>query len=1049
MLPLKISTLGGLSIQRGDEPVRGFISRKVEALLVYLAYERREHPRELLATLLWEDQTQMRAMANLRMALSNLQSELPHYLIVTRQTAMINPQSPCWLDALELSNMLKSTGDRLTGASARQLETALELYKGEFLAGFHLRDSGNFEGWMVLEAERLRGKVLEALKLLSRDALDHSAYAAGINYAQRVLALDPLAEDTHRTLMLLLARSGQRTAALAQYETCVRLLREELDVAPEPETTRIYSQLQTEHKTGIHTVEKTAIRLPIPATPFIDRPTELGQITERFANPDCRLLTIVGPGGIGKTRLALQAAAEHAHEFRDGVYFVPLVSVESGSFLPVEIASVLHLSLQGIVQPREELIAYLATREILLLLDNFEHLVESTDLLTDILSRSPGVRILVTSREWLNVQQEWVLSIGGMNYPEIADASAADYNAVQLFVSCAQRVRPRFSLDEELDSVVSICQLVEGMPLSIELAAAWLRVIPASEIAQQINLKFLATTARDMPDRHRSVDAVFEYSWKQLADDEAQTLMRLSVFKGPFDRTAAQQVAGATVRILASLIEKSLIRLVNEAYYDIHELLRQYAFSQLNNAGEATSTQDRLLTYYADLTSSHVGPLPGSSQTEWLNRLEQEHDNLRTALGWALSRETPEMQDAGLKLGAAIWEFWLMRGYITEGRQWLERLLAVTQGTVSKVRGAITQGAGKLAWVQGEPDRAETMHLEGLRIGRAIGDQSEIGGSLNNLGLIAWGRGDFAAATNYFDQALAACREANDIPGTASVLAYFSRLLQDEGAYSEALTCSEEAWGIFKDLDDLQGMAYVLINLGVMTYDQGDWERARSIEEEALTLARQLGDPRIIGAALQALGQIVLDLGDTMWAHTYLEECLQLVTQVGDRLYTGLVKISLSWLALRENRLGDARSLISESLNVFRTLKAASFLGQACLTQGAIRQAAGSFKPAADAYRQGLTTLFEVGNRQKIVLGLFHLSDVTAKQDNFVRAATLLGAADRLAEHLELHLPDQASIVDRDGLRSCLSPDDFTQAVQQGAQMDASALMAYVALADS
>jgi predicted ATPase/Tfp pilus assembly protein PilF len=702
--------------------------------------------------------------------------------------------------------------------------------------------------------------------------------------------------------------------------------------------------------------EKPTIRLPIPATPFIERPVELQQIAERLDNPACRLLSIVGPGGIGKTRLALKAAAEYAHAYRDGVYFVSLVSVQSDSFLPVEIAGVLHFTLQGIAHPRDELIGYLTNREMLLVLDNFEHLIKSADLIIDILNRAPGVRILVTSREWLNIQHEWVLPIGGMAYPAEASADAARYSAVQLFVSCAQRVRPRFSLDEELDSVVKICQLVEGMPLSIELAAAWLRVISASEIAQQMSLKFLTSTVRDIPERHRSVQTIFDYSWNLLSGDEARALTKLSVFKGPFDRAAASQVAGATVLVLASLIEKSLIRLVNENYYDIHELLRQYAFNQLAEAGEVTATQSAHLDYYVALTADLDSQIHGRQQTKWLDRLEQEHDNLRTALDWALEQETQAAREAGLALGASLWEFWLMRGHIGEGRQWLERLLGATEGAVSLARGAATQGAGYLAWIQGESDHAEALHQEGLAIRRALDDEAGMGGSLSNLGVVAWSRGDFEAADMYYDQALTARRNVNDQLGAASVLTNLSLLRHDQNADTEAVACAEEAGAIFQALDDLQGIVHSQSNLGAMAYDRGDWEGARSIQEKALNLARQLGDQRVIGVLLENLGQTLIESGEYALAHNALEDSLNLVSQVGDRSHVGLVKKNLALLALREGRLEDAQALIDESLAILRAMKAEVFLEQAHIIWEAIQRVCANEQSAPGFYRESLLT---------------------------------------------------------------------------------------------
>lgn len=531
MLPLKISTFGGLSIQRGDQVISGFISRKVDALLVYLALERREHPRELVAELLWNDLLQARAMANLRMVLSSLQSQLADYILVTRQTVMIDPHSPVWLDTIELETSLKETEGELTRSAVRILEAALDLYRGEFLAGFHLREAHGFESWMVQQAQRLSGKASEILQRLIHDSLAREPLAIGIDYARRWLTIDPLREEAHRYLMLFLAQSGQRTAALAQYETCVRLLRDELNVAPEAETTRLYAQIQAQKIPGLPAAQKPIVRIPIPATPFIERPTELHQITALLDNPDCRLVTIVGPGGIGKTRLAIQAATDRTNAFHDGVYFIPLVSVQSGDFLPREIASILRFSFQGASRPREELLQYLANRKVLLILDNFEHLVGSAQLVADILENAGGVKVLVTSREWLNLQQEWVVPVDGMGYPS-GDArdltgDAGAYGAIKLFAACARRVCPRFSVEEDLQAVIKICQLVEGMPLCIELAATWLRAIPASESMNQVDVNFLSTTARNVPERHRSMRAAFDYSWKLLSLNESLVLMRM------------------------------------------------------------------------------------------------------------------------------------------------------------------------------------------------------------------------------------------------------------------------------------------------------------------------------------------------------------------------------------------------------------------------------------------------------------------------------------------------------------------------------------------
>ncbi len=967
---------------------------------MYLAFERREHPREVLAELLWSDFAQDRAMANLRSALMSLQSQLADYLVVSRQTVMLNPECPCWLDAVELERAFKATDGGLTRAQVRTLENALELYRGEFLAGFAIREAYNFEGWMVLQAERLRGKVIEGLQRLIHEARDHGAFAAGVDHARRLLILDPLSEETHRDLMTLLARSGQRTAALAQYEACVRLLREELDIAPEAETTRLFAQIQAQQFTSAPTTLDPIVRIPIPSTPFVER-SELKQVS--------------------------------------------LISVQSENFLPLEIASAMHFSFQGILNPREELIGYLANRETLLILDNFEHLVNGAGLLADILARAPSVKILVTSREWLNLQQEWVVPIDGMAYPLEDTNNAMEYSAVQLFVACARRVRPRFSFDDERKAVIQICQLVEGMPLSIELAATWLRIIPASEIVQQINVDFLTTNIRNVPERHRSARAVFDYSWKLLSSEEAVVLRRLAVFKGPFDRTAAAKVAGTSIAILASLVEKSLIRLVDERYYDIHELMRQYAFDELAYAGEVRAIQDIHLDYYVNLMRDPDSLVHGQSQTAWLDRLEKEHDNLRTALTWALQHNTQEGREAGLKLGASLWEFWSMRGYITEGRQWLDRLLSATEGTISISRGAVTQGAGYLAWIQGEHDRAEALHQEGLAMRQALNDKAGMGGSLSNLGIVAWSRGDFEKARSYYEQALASRREANYALGVGSVLTNLALLLQEQGEYAEAVTYAEEALAVFTRLDDLQGKSYTLINLGSMMLDQGDWERGRSLYEEALDLTRKLGDGRMIGAVLQNLAHIAFMGSDYALAHRYLDESLSLVDESGDKTQIGLTKKTMARLALLEARFDDAQKWIKESISLFRSMDSNLNLGQALLVQGDLQQALGKLTAAEESYRDGLALLFRSRNPQPIVEGIYRLAHVAAQQEP-LRAITLLSAADTLADRLKIYVTAAPMTEDRAALQANLDIAESEHAVKLGQSMILADLAEYIGI---
>jgi predicted ATPase/DNA-binding SARP family transcriptional activator len=1052
--------MGRVLITKGDQPVTGFISRKVEALFIYLICEPHEHPREVLSDMFWSGLSQERAMGNLRTALSNLQMLLSDYVVVSRQSVMARADAPIWLDVRALTNTLDAAGyaGRVTAQPQARIEDVtriLDLYTGDFLAGLHLRDSNAFDAWVHAEAERLRGRVLLAYEAIVNAAMAANHPDDAMTYTRRWLTIDPLAEAGHRALMTLLDQTGQRAAALKQYEICVKALHDELGVEPEPETTALYRRIQSRPAPSV--ARSVASSTPLPSipvvlpnqpTPFIDRPLETQQIVERLLDQTCRLLTIVGAGGSGKTRLAVHIGGHVADQFPGGVYFVALAGAQSGAFIPLEIANVLHLTLEGTEDPLRQIVTFLADRKVLLILDNFEHLIDSANLISDLLSSARNVKVLVTSRAWLNLQEEWLVPIDGMAYPDQSVADALQYGAVQLFLACARRMQPRFSAEAERAAIVQICQLVEGMPLSIELAATWLRVLPAAEIVKQINVKFLSTPGRNLPERHRSVQAVFDYSWRLLDPEEQQALMKIAVFRGPFSRDAAAQVAGVALPILASLVEKSLIRRIDDEYYAVHELLRQYAFERLSEAGLVTETCNAHLGYFVALTDNPDSRLHGQTQTAWLDRLEHEHENLRAALTWALDSGNAEALTAGLEIGASIWEFWLMRGHIGEGRTWLDRLLAATKGVITLARGAATQGAGYLTWIQGDSERAEALHREGLAIRQALNDKAGMGGSLSNLGVIAWGRGDFKAAREFYEQALAARREANYRIGMASVLTNLSLLLQDQGDFSGALDYAEQALALFTELDDLQGKALILFNIGALNYDRGLWQSARSIQEQALQLHQELGDRRMVGALLQHLAQTALSLGERSVAAQYLEQSEALVLESGDKSNIALVQKIKARLALANGYHEAALILIQDALATFKAINADIYWGQAMIVLGDIQREMGRLEAAKRAYKDAFAMLFVKQNQAPAVESLYRLSGVARLLGDLEQAALWLGAADAWAGRLAIAHPDPAIQADRAQLAAALPTAAFEQLQSQGAALDRAALLAQVAAAD-
>ena len=523
MTMLQMRLLGGLQITQNGIPLTNFVSNKAPALLAYLAVTQRAHSRDALAGLLWGELSDTDAKNNLRQTLSNLRKLLDPYLLITRETVGLNPDASYLLDVTQFEQSLttedrrQNTDHRLQNAEHRSqttdseaavhhLAVAIELYQGDFLAGFFVRDAPEFEEWMLAQRARLHELALQALHTLTEFHLSHGAYVRAIDYAMRLLALDSWREEAHRQLMLAFARSGQRSAALAQYETCRRSLDKELGVEPSAETTKLYERIRAAG-------EATRHNLPPQPTPFVGRAQELAQIEAQLLKPECRLLTLLGVGGVGKTRLAL-ATAERLLQigaFLNGVYFVPLVGVESPELLATAMADACEFTFSGKQDPKAQLANFLRDKETLLVLDNFEQLLDAALWLGQLLKSAPNLKLLVTSRERLNVQWERLVTIEGLAYPKDENGRMKDegggaqddplkkglgggmkaedddsifnlqsffhqslrFDAIQLFVSRAQAVQVDFDVNATLPCVVRICQLVEGMPLGLELAAAW------------------------------------------------------------------------------------------------------------------------------------------------------------------------------------------------------------------------------------------------------------------------------------------------------------------------------------------------------------------------------------------------------------------------------------------------------------------------------------------------------------------------------------------------------------------------------------------------
>lgn len=1019
---LEIAVLGGLRLRRGGVPLGELNLRKADALFVYLACTRQPHSREALADLLWDERAPAQALGSLRMLLTNLRPLLGPYLLITRNTIAFNTEQPYWLDAAALETHLDAAaGGRARGAgpppaALAELEKGVALYAGPFLQSFYVRESSNFEAWMLHEQERLERRVLAALHALVGAALAAGTYPVGIAHATRLLQLDPLHEETHQHLMHLLALSGQRHAALEQYAACRRLLQTELGIAPAEATTTLYQRILAGEVLPPGGPAPTAVsagrtprreQLPVQLTPFVGRAAEVAALVAHLAQPDRRLVTLVGLGGSGKTRLAVQAAPL-LDGFPDGLYFVPLAPVADAAFLVPAIADALGYTFSGPVDPQAQLLTYLRDKDLLLVLDSFEHLLDATDLLVAILQAAPGVRLLVTAREPLDLAAEQICDLSGLAVPPPnAGADADQYPAVQLFVQRAQRVQPQFALTPEVTPwVVRICRLVEGLPLGLELAAGWVRGQSCQAIAQELeqSLDVLATTQRDVAPRHRSLRAVFDQSWQRLAAAEQQAFRRLAVFRGGFDDEAARAVAGADLAwsraVLLALVQQSLLRHTPAGRYELHELLRQYAGEHLAQAAEdAPATRARHGAYYLALAEAATPHLHGVEHGSWLARLELELDNLREALRQA---QAGRAGDTLLRLSAALGGFWQLRGHLSEGRAWCEAAVAGADAAPGLPRSQALRWAGVLARQQGDFGAAISRLTAGLDLARALADAGEVSRGLNELGQVYRLRGDYAQARALLEESLALGRAAGDRSGVADSLINLGLVAFGQGDYGAARTLYEEGLALQRALGDRPGIAGTLLHLGNVAYYRGDYPAAWSLYEEALTLGREVGDKPGTAMALHNLGMLAQGRGDYAAARTFLEEDMRLFREMGHKPGIAHSLFTLGQGAYAQGEYGRAQALHDESLAVWREVGDTVGLALTLAERGLVAYQQGEYPLARRSLSESLRLCREQQNKHRAALCLLGIAAVSVAADpqpaTARRAVQLVGAAGALLE---------------------------------------------------
>ncbi|MBV7339570.1 tetratricopeptide repeat protein [Chloroflexi bacterium TSY] len=918
-----------------------------------------------------------------------------------------------------------------------KLRQAVALYQGEFLVGFTVKEAFVFEECVHTEREHIRYQVMEGLELLVADAIRWEDWTSGVDYAHRLLTLEPWRESTHRQLMILHNRAGRREAAVEQFERCKKILAEELAVEPSAETVAFFERLQATRVAPPH-------NLPPQPNAFLGRVEELEQIHENLNDVNCRLLTVAGSGGIGKTRLAIEAGRRYTDStrslsgtiFSDGVYFVPFASIQGGYELDADaciaaIAEAVGTSFHGQTDLQDHLNRFLQPKSLLLICDNIEHLLSSASgssashtpilrTLQSILREAPDVKLLVTSRQRLNLQVERVLTVEGLTYPETArhdlkkDALEA-YSAVALFLRRVEQAQPDYVLSEtSVLAVAKLCRLLEGMPLGLELAAHWVRYLSIDDIVEELErgLDILTTSTHNIPARHRSMRAVFDYSWQRLSSKEQSTLSKLSVFQGGFTPETATDITEASMGTLVALSDQSLIRRVEGDRYEMHELLRQFAAEKLTNMGGEREAQTQHGQYYLALLAENEEGLFGEKPKQVLQMLSREIGNIRKAWQWATANHRWSSLINGMD---GLAKFYEISGFFQEG----EHLFAQTadslnsnQPELNAIRCRLQIGQASMLFAQGllgqavevareavdltnslvssqknrtTSDWAQSSHLE--LEGRA---RFELGRSLHK-------QGEQSAAPTQFERALTLARAVQNRHLEADILRHWCWNSYDQGDFNRAIELQSAAEELFRQLGDRLGIgitqfdsafiaffkgdirtagrkfeaaladfrqvgdrrfeSFSVFNLGICARGGGKYTKSLTLLHEAISLAQANGDQDSEINGLVTAGKILSEIGDYDAAADYLQQASEMNRVLGGRVNLARWCRATAYLYHCQDRQMDALRRLEEGLGIVREMDNYELEIEMLPLLGRVHSALSNHKAAQEIYEQAAKML--------------------------------------------------------------------------------------------
>ena len=913
---LEIRLFGGFAVRVAGKALPSLRSRREQWLLALLALRHdKDTSREWLATTLWPDNDEQQALFYLRKALSNLRKALGN-----ESARVVTPSQKTV--RLDLTDAFCDVAAFDEAVRASSFADAVDHYRGALLPEC-------LEDWAATERGQREQEYIRSLEQLA----SRNDPAAAVRWLRMLTAADPFRESAYRALMQALADCGDRAAVTEVYRELQQIFHKELNALPSPETDSLYKQLLSRNEQQVSSLLISAPvdnrrHIPVPLTDLIGRDREIEEVLELMK--ERRLVTLVGSGGIGKTRLSIAIADSAISRFDDGVWFIDLAPLTDANFLPQTAARALAIPEDRSRPMIDALVETLQATKMLLVLDNCEHLIAVCASFTHrILTSCPGVSIVATSREPLHVLGEQTFRVPSLAVPaaqeETDPAQLLEYEAIRLFMDRASRVDKTFRLSRRnANDVAEICRHLDGIALAIEMAAARLRSMSVVEIKNRLADRFKLLTGgnRAALPRQHTLRAAVDWSYDQLSDPERILLRRLSVFSGGWTSQAAERICGQedTLDLLSSLADKSLV--VFEAQedstrYSMLETIKQYGAYRLVEAEEKINAGAKHRDYFLSIAEEAEKELRSARQAEMKAMLEEEIENLRTAIAFSLQR--PDQDQKGLRIGKALWIFWADQGYVREGIETLEKLLERYKEE-TETRVDALNGIGVLYFLRSDYPSSRVHHEAAMELSRKLEYKKGLANAFNGLGNSATDLADYENAKKYYSEALAIQREISNTPGMIASISNLGRVANQQGDNAAARDLQEQALAICREAGDTIGVSRCLTHLGMIAFYESDFETALALAGESLAIRREIGHLQGVADSLNIVAMSAFYLGDSKRARELQEENLSIQKSLGGQWGIGSVYVNLGTIVQSEGELEYAKQLFRDAVELFNGL---------------------------------------------------------------------------------------------------------------------------------